>query len=641
MLRDLPWLPPAPAGFRDELRALQAEAAGVRADDFAQRVIRLATAALDEGQLSKLSRLSATIAAGEPVPGLDRVKLGVLGDGTLSFLGPAIAGSALRHGVAVQAVEGDYGRAVQEATDPESGLRTAGLDMALVATDARLLGLDRAAPDAEEAAARVARAFERIRLIAEGVRESVRSAVLVQTVVAPLEPLFGSYDRIEAGAPFAMVEALNRRLAEWAAQGGAVLVDVARLAAVVGHESWDDPRHWHASKLSFSPDMIPAYADLVARTLGAVLGRSRKCLVLDLDNTLWGGVIGDDGLSGIQLGQGSATGEAYLAVQRLALELRGRGVVLAVCSKNEEDAARSPFRQHPDMLLTEDHIAVFQANWTDKAANLRAIAKALNIGLDALVFLDDNPAERAQVRREAPQVAVPELPDDPAFYPRMLAAAGYFEAVAFSTEDRDRAGYYQANAKRAATLEASGDMDSYLASLGMVCAINRVDPVSRPRVAQLINKSNQFNLTTRRYSEAEVAGVEADPKKHAIQVRLTDAFGDNGIISVIIADRSPQAWEIDTWLMSCRVLGRRVEEVVLAHLAQAAQDAGATALIGRYIPSAKNKMVAQHYDKLGFERVEEQPDGAVLYRLELAAFVAQNLPLEIDDRAGVSVEKVA
>jgi FkbH-like protein len=435
-----------------------------------------------------------------------------------------------------------------------------------------------------------------------------------------------------------MVEAFNRRVAEWAHSGAVVLVDTARLAATVGLENWDEPRHWHASKLLFSPDMIPVYGDLVARTLAAVCGQTRKCLVLDLDNTLWGGVIGDDGLTGIQLGQGSAAGEAFVAIQRLALELRARGIVLAICSKNEEEAARLPFREHPDMLLREEHIAVFQANWTDKAANLRAIAVTLNIGVDSLVFLDDNPAERAQVRRELPAVAVPEIPDDPALYPRVLAAAGYFEAIAVSQEDRERAAYYQSNAQRAATLQASGDMNSYLSSLNMTCAIGFVDPITRPRVAQLINKSNQFNLTTRRYSEAEVAAVEADPKRHAVQVRLADTFGDNGIISVIIVDKAAGAWEIDTWLMSCRVLGRRVEEAVLNHLAAAARAAGASALVGRYIPSAKNKMVAQHYEKLGFELVETLDDGTTVHRLALAAFVAPDLPMLVEDRA-ISVQK--
>jgi FkbH-like protein len=632
MLRDMQWLPPPSALFRDQVKGLQAELAGEVADDFATRAVALATAALDETQLAKLARVSSAAAA-RRVAGLQAVKLGLLGDGTLTLLGPAIAGSALRHGVAIEIVEGAYNSALQEATDPSSALRTADLDMALISTDARLLGLDRAAATPEEAEARVRGALDRLRHIVESLRPSVRSSILVQTATPPLEPYFGSYDRLEMGSPFSLVSAFNNRLASWAASGAVVLVDVARLAASVGFEVWDEPRHWHASKLSFSPDLIPVYADVVARTIGAVLGKARKCLVLDLDNTLWGGVIGDDGLARIVLGQGSAAGEAYVAIQRLALDLRARGVVLAVCSKNEEDVARLPFREHPDMLLREDHIAVFQANWTDKAANLRLIAETLNIGVDALVFLDDNPAERAQVRRELPLVAVPELPEDPALYPRMVAAAGYFEAVGFSQEDRERAAYYQANAKRAVALQASGDMDSYLASLEMTCMIGLVDAVTRPRVAQLINKSNQFNLTTRRYSEAEVATVEADPSLHAIQIRLTDAFGDNGIISVVIADKSGPVWEIDTWLMSCRVLGRRVEHAVLAHLAAAARAEGAVALVGRYIPSAKNKMVAQHYEKLGFELVDATADGITVHKLSLTSFVAPELPMRIDDRA--------
>jgi len=633
MLQDMGWLP-APEAFRERLRALQAEAAGDPPAGFHERLIALATTALDENQLGRFARLVADVLAkGEAPQGLTRVKLAVLGDGTLSLLCPAIVGSGVRHGLLVDVVEGEYNSAVQQAVDPESDLHLARPDMALVATDLRLLGLEQAAASPDQAAGKVEAAFQRLRMIVDGLRPSVGSAVLVQTLVPPLEPLFGSYDRVEAGSVFAMVEALNRRLADWAARGDVVLVDIARLAGSVGLERWDEPRHWHASKLSFSPDMLPVYADVVARTIGAVRGKARKCLVLDLDNTLWGGVIGDDGLAGIVLGQGSGGGEAFLAIQRMALELRARGVVLAVCSKNEEDAARLPFRDHPDMLLREEHIAVFQANWTDKAANLRAIAQALNIGVDALVFLDDNPAERAQVRLELPLVAVPELPDDPALYPRMLAAGGYFDAVAISQEDRERAGYYQANAQRAAALSATGDMDSYLRSLDMVCAIGLVDPVTRPRVAQLINKSNQFNLTTRRYAEAEVAAVEADPARHAIQIRLTDRFGDNGIISVIIADALEGRWEIDTWLMSCRVLGRRVEEAALAHLAAAARAAGASEIVGRYIPSAKNRMVAGHYEKLGFALVSAEDDGATVWRLSLADHVAPDLPLRIEDTA--------
>ncbi len=248
------------------------------------------------------------------------------------------------------------------------------------------------------------------------------------------------------------------------------------------------------------------------RVLSALRGKSRRALVLDLDNTIWGGVIGDDGLQGIQCAQGDAAGEAYLSVQRLALELRERGIVLAVSSKNNDEVARSPFRHHPELLLKEEHIAVFQANWNDKATNIKAIAQELSLGLDSMVFLDDNPVERNLVRQILPEVAVPELPSDPALYARTLAAAGYFESVVFSDEDVKRARYYQDNARRVGLQKQAGDIDAYLESLQMEITFQPFDETGRARIAQLINKSNQFNLTTRRYTESEVAAAESGPK---------------------------------------------------------------------------------------------------------------------------------
>jgi FkbH-like protein len=503
----------------------------------------------------------------------------------------------------------------------------------LVSNDYRTLGLGVLAADAADAEVRVDQAINTVKTLVANFKPSVSSAVLVQTLAPPIEPLFGNFDRTEPSSPYAMVEAFNARLVAWARTGEVILVDIARLAANVGLERWSEARHWHASKLTIAPDFIPLYADVVVRTIGAIYGKSRKCLVLDLDNTLWGGVIGDDGLAGIKLGQGSPTGEAFLAVQQMAKQLRSRGVILAVCSKNEEDVARSAFQSHPDMLLAESDIAVFQANWTDKASNLRAIATTLNIGIDALVFLDDNPAERLQVRRELPMVAVPELPEDPALYPQILAAAGYFETVSFSAEDKNRAEYYRSNAQRAEILNKTGDMGSYLLSLDMVCEINPVDAMSRARSSQLINKSNQFNLTTRRYSEGEIEALETDDSAHLIQVRLTDKFGDNGIISVIIARKADDAWAIDTWLMSCRVLGRRVEEAALAHLAAAARAAGAKTLVGSYIPSPKNRMVADHYQKLGFAPAGAAEDGATAWSLSLEDYAAPELPMTLKDGA--------
>ena len=278
-----------------------------------------------------------------------------------------------------------------------------------------------------------------VEALRDGFKAAYNATVIVQTVTPPVGSLFGSFDYRTSGTPRSQAASFNRRLAALLDGSTDLLLDTAALAATVGLDRWDDPIQWNHAKLSFSQTFAPLYADYVARLIGAMRGKSRKCLVLDLDNTLWGGVIGDDGLDGIVLGQGDAVGEAFLEVQRMALALRDRGVILAVCSKNDEEVARAPFAQHADMLVKEDHIAVFQVNWKDKAGNIEAIAEALNLGLDALVLVNDNPAERAQVRDALPDVAVPELPDDPALYARTILMAGYFESIAFTEEDRQRA----------------------------------------------------------------------------------------------------------------------------------------------------------------------------------------------------------
>jgi FkbH-like protein len=343
-----------------------------------------------------------------------------------------------------------------------------------------------------------------------------------------------------------------------------------------------------------------------------------------------GGVIGDDGLEGIQIAQGDALGEAHLAVQRLALDLRQRGIVLAVSSKNTDEVAREPFEKHPEMLLKLDHIAVFQANWNDKATNIQAISEELALGLDAMVFVDDNPVERGLVRRLLPQVAVPELPDDPAYYARTLAAAGYFEAVAFAAEDLQRAGFYQDNAKRASLQQQLGGVDAYLASLDMTIDFRPFDATGRARIVQLINKSNQYNLTTRRYTDPEVAEAESNPEVFTLQVRLADIFGDNGMISVVICrpDRAGM-WEIDTWLMSCRVLGRRVEHMVLREILGHARAAGVYKLCGIYCPTDRNKLVADHYPRLGFTKVDEESSGLTRWELLVEGAEPESAPMKV------------
>lgn len=582
--------------------------------------MQLATYALSENQLRQLAgAIEAVRARGERLASLEPFKLGIVGNATLDYVTPLLTASAARYGILLECVQAEYGQIVQEALAPDSRINAAKPDAVLMAVDARGLPLR---PGTDEANARAS--LDASLALLESVRRAFRrncgAISIVQTVAPPPETLFGEYDARFPGSMRALCESLNAALVERLGGDPDVLFDVAALAETVGLGAWHSPKQWHAAKLPFDARFLPLYADRVARLIGAIRGKSRRCLVLDLDNTVWGGVIGDDGIDGIVLGQGDPAGEAFLDVQRMALALRDRGVVLAVSSKNDDEPAREPFRRHAEMLLREEHVAVFQANWGDKATNVAAIAKALSLGIDAMVLLDDNPAERELVRTTLPQVAVPELPDDPSLYPRYLAAAGYFESVGFSQEDRARSGAYEANAKRVAGGEALADVDAYLASLDMRIRFAPFDRPGRTRIAQLINKSNQYNLTTRRRSEVEVASLETDPGAFTLQVRLEDRFGDNGMISVVVCRaRGAGEWEIDTWLMSCRVLGRRVEHAVLAEILSHARARGISQLFGLYIPTERNALVRDHYARLGFTLVEEDAAGASRWALATGA----------------------
>jgi FkbH-like protein len=433
--------------------------------------------------------------------------------------------------------------------------------------------------------------------------------------------LLGNNEHRLPGSRAGFVTRLNQTIRAMAEQEGVDILAVDERAARGGIGKWHDPALWHRSKQEVSPTAGPLYGDLVGRWLAAKQGRSFKCLVMDLDNTLWGGVIGDDGLEGIALGQGSPLGEAYTAFQDYARELSRRGVILAVCSKNDEANALEPFEKHPDMVLKRGDIASFVANWQNKADNIRAIARELNIGLDALCFIDDNPFERNLVRQELPMVAVPEVSDDPTGYPVALADGGYFEGLAVTEEDRERTSQYQGNKAREALKAAVTDLPSYLRSLEMQLIWKHFDKIGLQRIVQLINKSNQFNLTTRRYTEDDVVAVMADPDAFGLQLRLTDRFGDNGIIAIIVGRLlANKDLYVDTWLMSCRVLGRQVEPTTLNLIAQEALRLGAKRLIGEYIPTKKNGMVKDHYARLGFTVMEADAAGGNRNILDLAGF---------------------
>lgn len=630
LYRNLAWLPKAPDDFVSRCKALARDEA-----ELGRQIRFLATHALDESQLSRLGRLiQAARTEGRSLAPLAPFRLGLIGNGTLDLIVPVLIGTAARHGFSLECITGAYDQFLQDALDPDSGLNKARPDAVLIALDHRGLSLRPTPGNQQVAGQMVEDAGRLLDTIRAAISRNGGAPCIVQTIAAPPEGLFGSFDRALPGTARHLVDGFNRQLSQSISGSSDMLLDVAGIAETVGLADWHSPPLWNLAKLPFDNSFVPLYTDHVVRIIGAMRGKSRRCLVLDLDNTVWGGVIGDDGMDGIKIAQGDATGEAHLSVQQLALALRERGVVLAVSSKNTDSVARQPFKEHPDMLLREDHIAVFQANWEDKASNIRAIANELALGLESLVFLDDNPVERSLIRRELPEVGVPEVEEDPANYARTLAAAGYFEAIGFSDEDRARAEMYQGNARRLSLMGQTADLESYLRSLEMRIVFGELDSRTRARVAQLISKSNQFNLTTRRYSEPQVEQLERDPDAMTLHARLIDKFGDNGIICVIICrSEGAETWTIDTWLMSCRVLGRRVEQAVLAEILKQARARGVRTLIGEYRPTERNDMVREHYDRLGFKEIERSADGVTRWELSTGTKL-EDVPMMVQyDRA--------
>jgi FkbH-like protein len=596
----LNWLPP-PSDFRTDFRA------ALELADPAQRLERLT--ALAQHRLGLLETIQLERAldaiAVDKVPGRTVLRVALLGTSTADHLRPAIRVAGLRRQLLLNVHLGAYGQYRQELMDSTSSLARFDPQFVLLSLSAReaIAGVPLTAT-AAEVEATIDRFVEGLRLLWGRARETADAVVIQQTFLNVAEPVFGSHDRLVAAAPARLIDHLNDRTCGAAAAEGVLLLDVDRASARDGLDVWFDGTRWLQAKMEISPRAAPLYGELVARVIAAQRGLSRKCLVLDLDNTLWGGVIGDDGLDGIVLGEGSAAGEAYLAVQRYARALRDRGVILAVCSKNDPATAESVFQRHPEMLLKRTDIAAFVANWDDKAVNLRRIAEELNIGVDSLVFLDDNPAERARIRQSLPQVAVPELPADPGQYVRCLAEAGYFEAVSFTSEDQQRGDQYAANVSRDALRHSSESLDDFLRGLDMSLQSGPFSAVDLARVVQLINKTNQFNPTTRRHSAGDVERFMADERCRTLQFRLADRFGDNGLVSAMILRPDPDApdvLDIDTWVMSCRVFGRQLEVEAMNLAVETARAAGARTLRAEYIPTAKNGVVRALYPTLGFE----------------------------------------
>jgi FkbH-like protein len=566
------------------------------------------------------------------------VRLAILASSTVNHLASAIRVAGLRRRLLIDVNIGQYGQYRHDLLDPSSALHRFSPHLVLFSISARPtineLPLTATTSDVDET---IVRSIEELRLLWRKAREAFNASIIQQTFLNIAEPIFGNYDRLVPAAPAQVIIQLNDRLVKAAASENASLLDVARASERDGIDAWFNVSSWLQGKLEIAPEASPLYGDMVARIAAAQRGLSRKCLVFDLDNTLWGGVVGDDGAEGLILGEGSAVGEAHLALQRYAKRLKERGIVLAVCSKNDPAIAEAAFSNHPEMLLRRSDISTFTANWQDKAENLKAIAAQLNIGLDSLVFVDDNPVERARIRQSLPMVAVPELPKDIANYVRCIADAGYFEAVNFTAEDRQRTAQYAANVERQTQLNLSGNLDDFLRDLKMSVAYGQFMPADLARVTQLYNKTNQFNTTTRRYSQDEVADVASKAGSITLQFRLLDKYGDNGLVSAMILRPDPQQseiFEIENWVMSCRVFGRQLEFEAMNIAVDEARHRGAQVFRANYIPTAKNGIVGRLYASLGFSPLHttSETDGVTCWFLDLTKYKSRSTHISRSER---------
>ena len=549
-------------------------------------------------------------------------RIAILGGSTTNMFRDFLELFLLDAGVKPIFYESEYAQYYEEAVFQNDALSEFAPDIIFdLTTSVNLKEQPNAFETKEEAEARIDREYTRYQSIWDGLAARYHAVIIQNNFEMPAYLLLGSLDAVLWGGWRNTIESLNARIAEYAmAHAGMYVHDVHYLASLLGTEQWFDLSQYSAYKLAIRYESMPFVAMHAANVVKAILGRTKKCLVLDLDNTLWGGIIGDDGMEGIQIGKETPEAEAYTAFQRYLLALKDRGALLAVCSKNEEAVAKSGF-SHPDTVLQLDDFVAFQANWEPKDQNVRRIANMLNIGLDSLVFLDDNPMERAIVREHVPEVAVPEvIGGDVASYIRAIERNGYFETVSISEDDRKRSEAYRANQQRVEMEAVASSYEDFLLSLDMRAEIAPFRRIYYDRIAQLTNKSNQFNLTTRRFTRADIERIAEDSRYITLYGRLQDRFGDNGLVSVVIAEKEGKDVHIRLWLMSCRVLKRGVEEAMMEELAKKVRLAGGEKLIGYYYPTAKNGMVRDFYRAHSFSLVDDADGNTVWeHRLEVDA----------------------
>lgn len=538
--------------------------------------------------------------------GLKKVKVALLGDTATQFLNVALKGTAIDEGFDFDIFEADFGQVSRQVLDPTSEYYEFNADYTIIFESShKLLSQYYKSYDSQLNFAQ--NKVNYIEELYETIQNRTKSKVIYCNFSGINNQVFGNFaNKVESSFVFQQNK-LNYLLSELAVKKNNLFIaDLLSIQSKWGRNFMFSPNIYVNTEMVLSLDALPIVAHHMVSIVSSVEGKFKKCLILDLDNTTWGGIIGDDGLEKIQIGS-LGIGKAFTELQQWVKALQKRGIIIAVCSKNDEDKAKEPFEKHPDMILKLDDIAVFVANWDNKADNIRKIQNILNIGFDSMVFLDDNPFERNIVRENLPDVCVPELPEDPAEYLEYLYGLNLFETASFSENDAERTKQYQVEAQRAIALDSFTNVDDFLKSMNMVSDVQGFNNFSKPRVSQLTQRSNQFNLRTVRYTEQDVENLMSSDKHHTISFTLEDKYGDNGLICVIVLEqKDPETLFIETWLMSCRVLKRGMEDFTLNTIIETAKKNGFKYVVGQYLSTAKNQMVKDHYEKLGFKEQNEK-----------------------------------
>lgn len=583
---------------------------------------------LDTAQLlRKKRRIRRELLAQLPNP-LHK-NIAILGGSTTNEVADQLGLFLLRYGIEAAFYQSEYGRYWQDAMFGTPELDAFAPDVIYIHTNWRNIEtFPTTASTPAEIEEMLEAEYNRFAAMWQALADKFHCPIIQNNFDRPNYRLLGNRDVWDPHGRTNFLARLNQKFYAYAASHENFFInDIDYLSADYGLTAWGDAFYWHMYKYAMCLDAIPSLANSLANIIKSIYGRNKKVLALDLDNTLWGGVVGDDGVDGIAVGPEVPEGQVYAEFQSYCKALKSIGVVLAVDSKNDEENALAGLN-HPDGVLRPDDFVVIKANWDPKDRNLQAIAEELNLGVDSFVFADDNPAERAIVAAQLPGVETPAL-DGAENYIKMLDHGGYFEVTALSGEDLKKTELYHANAERRRAQAAFADYGAYLDSLAMKATIRPFEPLYLQRIAQLTNKSNQFNLTTLRCSEEDIRAMSTDPAWLCLYGKLEDRFGDNGVVTVVAGQQEGALLHLRLWLMSCRVLKRGIEDAMMDAVVADAAARGVKTICGYYYPTAKNAMVKEFYAEMGFARIKADENGNTVWNLDVAAYTARHPHMEI------------